>query len=117
MTLCPNPELAERLLRRWCPIGQAIRIEGSGRAIHLRVDLEGVPVVMPIGIQVADLLGRDLDRHGAVRLRPRETVRQLVSALALRLHGDGRAIRVAPAAITLQTDQRRVQRLKRRFSK
>lgn len=116
MTLCPNPELAERLLRRWCPAGQAIRIGGSSRAsraIHLLVDLEGVPVAMPIGIQVADLLGRELDRHGAVRLRPRETVRQLVAALALRLHGDGRVLGVVPAAISLRTDEHRVRRLKR----
>lgn len=105
MTLCPNPELAEQLLRRWCPVGQAVRVENTGRpgrAVYLRVDLDGVPVAMPIGIQVADLLGRDLDRHGAIRLRPRETAEQLIAALALRLHGDGRALALRPTAVVIR---------------
>lgn len=110
MTLCPDPVLAERLLRRWCPVGTAVRIEGSrraGGAVHLRVDVEGIPVPLPIGVQVADLFGRELDRDGRVRLQPRETVRQLVAALALRLHGDGRALGVQPAAVTIHTPARR----------
>lgn len=57
---------------------------------------------MPIGVQVADLLGRDLDRYGAVRLRPRETVRQLVAALALRLHGDGRLLSLRPLSVSIR---------------
>lgn len=105
MTLCPDPVLAERLLRRWCPVGHAVRVEGARRAVHLQVDLDGVPVAMPIGIQVADLLGRDLDRYGAIRLRPRETAGQLVAALALRLHGDGRALRLAPVAVAMRVNR------------
>ena len=64
------------------------------------MDLEGVPVATPIGIQVADLLGRDLDPYGAVR--PHETVKQLVGALAMRLHGDGRSLMVAPSAFAIR---------------
>ncbi|KJV36969.1 hypothetical protein [Luteibacter yeojuensis] len=113
MTLCPDPELAARLLRGWCPAGTAIRIEGSeraGRAVNLRVDLVGVPAAMPIGIQVSDLLGRELDRTGAVRLRARETVSQLIAHLALRLHGDGAALRVAPQAASMTAHLYRVRR-------
>lgn len=114
MTGCPDADLAERLLRRWCPVGTAIRIEGSGRAgraVHLRVDLVGVPVAMPIGIQVSDLLGRELDRTGAVRLRARETVRQVIAQLALRLHGDGRALTVMPAAVVIRPRRRSSHRM------
>lgn len=108
MTLCPDPVLAERLLLRWCPVGHAVRVAARrqpGRAVHLEVNLDGVPVTMPIGIQVSDLLGRDLDRYGAIRLRPRETAGQLVAALALRLHGDGRALRLAPVAVAMRVNR------------
>ncbi len=110
MSLCPDPRLAEQLLRRWCPAGTAIRVEGGarpGHPVHLRVDLEGVPVAMPIGIQVSDLLGRTLGRNGAVRLAKRETARQLVAELALRLHDDGAALRVAPVVAAMRSTLRR----------
>ncbi|MGN6094428.1 MAG: hypothetical protein ACTHOL_18920 [Luteibacter jiangsuensis] len=110
MSLCPDPRLAEQLLRRWCPPGTAIRAEGgarAGRPVHLRVDIPGVPVAMPIGIQVSDLLGRTLDRNGAVQLAKWETVRQLVAGVALRLHGDGAALRVAPVVTAMRSTLRR----------
>lgn len=115
MSRCPNSELAERLLRRWCPPGAVIRVEGGarpGRPVHLRVDLEGVPVAMPIGIQVSDLLGRALDRHGAVRLKKWETVRQLIAEVALRLHGDGHALAWRGPIVTIRAlrENRRVLR-------
>jgi len=110
VSLCPNPELAEQLLRRWCPPGTAIRVEGgarAGRPVHLRVDIPCVPVAMPVSIQVSDLLGRTLDRNGAVRLAKWETVRQLVAELALRLHGDEAVLRVAPVVTAMRSTLRR----------
>lgn len=112
MTLSPNPELAQQMVRRWCPRGSALRVtlsRGRYRAAHIRVALEGLPAEMPLSVQIADLLGRYLDREGAVRLRPSETPRQLLAALALHVYGDPKALVLAPVAVAHQTKRKRLR--------
>jgi hypothetical protein len=112
MTLSPNPELAQQMVRRWCPRGTGLRVtlsRGRFRAAHIRVAVEALPVEMPLSVQVADLLDRYLDREGAVRLRPNETPRQLIAALARHIYGDPKALVLAPVAVAHQTKRKRLR--------
>lgn len=112
MTLSPNPELAEQMVRRWCPPGTGLIVTVSRsryRAAHLRVAVPGLPVELPLSVQVADLLGRYLDREGAVRLQPNESPRRLIAALARHVYGDPKALVMAPAVVVLQTKRKRLR--------
>jgi len=112
MTLSPNPELAQQMLRRWSPRGTALRValsRGRYRAAHIRVAVAGLPIEMPLSVQVADLLDRYLDREGAVRLRPNESLQQLLAELSRHIYGDTQALVLAPAAVAHQTKRKRLR--------